>query len=137
MRTLSLLITLALIACTRYVAAPAAPAQPASVETAKPIGNQAVAFGMSWLPKIDPAVKCTPRSGRDASVPSSVDTATCTSDGALAKSILICRAPADAKSTCELAADWNPQQPPQQAPPTVAPTESKPESTAEKKGAKK
>lgn len=111
MLRLALIISLALIAsCTRYVAAPSAPAQPqpSHVEEAKPVGNQAVAFGMSWLPKIDPSVKCAPRTGRESAIESSVDTATCTSDGVLSKSILICRAPADAKSTCEVAADWNP-----------------------------
>lgn len=110
MRTILLVFALAIAACApRVIQVPAAaPASPAPA-TQQPAKNQAVAFATSWLPLIDPAIECVARTGREAPIPSAVDTCVCTSQAHRFK--LGCIAPDDGSPKCEPIADWGARQP--------------------------
>lgn len=101
MRTVAIVLVLAISACARVVSAPTAvtPAAPIVVH------NQALEYTNSWLTKIAPALTCKPWTGRDTSIPG-VDSVRCQAPGGT--QILWCAAPVDAKPYCDRDADWTP-----------------------------
>lgn len=132
MRFLLYVVLLTACTTTRVVEKPTTvPPQNVAAPTIET--NLAVEFGTVYLGKLDPSVKCTPRTGRGTERGGETDTANCTGVGTLATVILTCISPPDGRDRCELAADWTPQPPPAPEPKPTEPPAKQPDPPKGKK----